>query len=341
LGEVFAKTKREDAKMQHVLVTGGAGYIGSHACKALAKAGFIPVTFDNLATGWEEAVKFGPFVQGDLMDRASVDAVFARYRPVAVMHFAALSLVGESMADPGKYWRVNVGSALNLCEAAVAAGCLNIVFSSTCATYGDQDGVLLDETSAQHPINAYGATKRAIEEMLDNFSAAYGLCRVIFRYFNVAGADPEGDLGEQHRPETHLIPLMLDAIEGRRPALTLHGTDYPTPDGTCVRDYVHVSDLVDAHVLGLNWLMDAKGNAEFNLGSGKGFSVREVIAASTAVTNRAVPVVAGPRRPGDAAALVSASTRAVEVLGWQPRHSTLQDMIRHAYDWGKKPGYVK
>lgn len=327
--------------MQHVLVTGGAGYIGAHACKALAQAGFVPVTFDNLATGWAEAVKFGPFVQGDLMDRAAVDAAFAHYRPVAVMHFAALSLVGESMADPGRYWRVNLGSAINLAEAAVAAGCLNFVFSSTCATYGDQDGVMLDEDTPQRPINAYGASKRAIEEMLNNFSAAYGLNRVIFRYFNVAGADPDGEVGEQHRPETHLIPLMLDAIEGRRPALTVFGSDYPTPDGTCVRDYVHVWDLVQAHVLGLRWLMDGKGNAEFNLGSGRGFSVREVIEASKSVTNRAVPVVEGPRRAGDAALLVSGSTKAVEVLGWQPRYTALQDMIRHAHDWGKKPGFSR
>jgi UDP-glucose 4-epimerase len=327
--------------MQTVLVTGGAGYIGAHACKALARAGFQPVAFDNLSTGWAEAVKFGPFVQGDLMNRADLDAAFARHRPVAVMHFAALSLVGDSMTDPGRYWRVNIGAALTLIEAALDAGCLNFVFSSTCATYGDQDGVLLDEHSVQRPINAYGASKRAIEDMLNNFSASHGLNRVIFRYFNVAGADPEGDLGEQHRPETHLIPLMLDAIEGRRPALTLHGTDYPTPDGTCLRDYVHVSDLVDAHVLGLGWLLDGKGNAEFNLGSGRGFSVREVIAASTAVTNRPVPVVEGPRRAGDAAALVSGSTRALEVLGWKPRYPDLADMIRHAYEWGQKPGFSK
>lgn len=327
--------------MHNVLVTGGAGYIGAHACKALARAGFRPVAFDNLSTGWAEAVKFGPFVQGDLLNRAEVDAAFARYRPVAVMHFAALSLVGDSMADPGRYWRVNVGAALNLIEAAVASGCLNFVFSSTCATYGDQDGVLLDEDSPQRPINAYGASKRAIEEMLNNFSAAHGLNRVIFRYFNVAGADPEGEIGEQHRPETHLIPLMLDAIAGRRPALTLHGTDYPTPDGTCVRDYVHVADLVDAHVLGLNWLLDGKGNAEFNLGSGQGFSVREVIAASRAVTNRAVPVVEGPRRAGDAAALVSGSTRAETVLGWRPRYKSLTEMIRHAHDWAQKPGFSR
>lgn len=326
---------------QNVLVTGGAGYIGSHACKALAAAGFVPVAFDNLSTGWQDAVKYGPFVQGDLADRAALDQAFSQYRPVAVMHFAALSLVPESMRDPGRYWRVNVVGALNLIEASLAAGCLNFVFSSTCATYGDQDGVMLDEDTPQRPINAYGASKRAIEEMLQTFSASAGLQHVIFRYFNVAGADPAGEIGEQHRPETHLIPLMLDAIEGRRPALTVYGADYPTSDGTCVRDYVHVMDLVDAHVLGLHWLLDGKGNRAFNLGSGRGFSVREVIAASRHVTNRAVPVVEGPRRAGDAASLVSGSLRAITELGWQPQRSDLAQMITDALGWAQKSGHLK
>ena len=326
---------------QHVLVTGGAGYIGAHACKVLAEAGFIPVAFDNLSTGWREAVKFGPFVQGDLLDRAAVDQAFAQYRPVAVFHFAALSLVGESMQDPGHYWRVNVNGALNLIESAVASGCLNFVFSSTCATYGDQDGVMLDEDTPQRPINAYGASKRAIEEILLNLSASSGLNHVIFRYFNVAGADPDGAVGEQHRPETHLIPLMLDAIAGRRPALTVFGSDYATADGTCVRDYVHVMDLVEAHVLGLRWLLDGKGNRAFNLGSGRGFSVRQVIEASRSVTNRTVPVIEGPRRPGDAAALVSGSTRARAELGWQPSRSTLPQMIKDALAWSQKPGFSR
>ena len=244
-----------------VLVTGGAGYIGSHACKALKAAGYLPVTYDNLVTGWQDAVKFGPFEQGDLADRARLDAVFARWKPDAVMHFAALSLVGDAMRDPGLYWRSNVLASLTLIEAAVAAGCLDFVFSSTCATYGDQDGVVLDEDTAQKPINAYGKSKLAIEQMLGDFSAAHGLRPVIFRYFNVAGADPDGEVGEHHRPETHLIPLMLDAVEGTRPALTVFGTDYPTPDGTCIRDYVHVMDLVDAHVLGLSWLELGKAPA--------------------------------------------------------------------------------
>ncbi|MCB2158762.1 MAG: UDP-glucose 4-epimerase, partial [Rhodobacteraceae bacterium] len=199
---------------RHVLVTGGAGYIGSHACKALARAGFVPVTFDNLCTGWRDAVRFGPFEEGDLADSSRLADVFDRWRPVAVMHFAALSLVGDSMRDPGRYWRANVLGALNLIEAAVAAGCLDFVFSSTCATYGDQDGVVLTEDTPQAPINAYGGSKRAIEEMLKDFGASHGLRSVIFRYFNVAGADPEAEVGEFHQPETHLVPLLLDAIAG-------------------------------------------------------------------------------------------------------------------------------
>ena len=315
------------------MVTGGAGYIGAHACKALRRAGYVPVTFDNLVTGWQDAVKFGPFEQGDLMDRSRLDEVFAKYAPVAVMHFAALSQVGESMSQPGRYWHNNVGGSLNLIEAAVDAACMNFVFSSTCATYGDQDNVVLDENSSQYPINAYGASKRAIEDILRDFEAAHGLRNVIFRYFNVAGADPEAEVGEFHQPETHLIPLMLDAIDGKRDALTIFGTDYDTPDGTCIRDYVHVCDLVDAHMLGLNWLLEDKGSRVFNLGTGTGFSVREVIDQSRAVTNRAVPFNEGARRAGDATKLVSGSTRAVAELGWQPDRSNLNTMIADAWRW--------
>ncbi len=324
---------------KHVLVTGGAGYIGSHACKALRDAGYVPVTFDNFNTGWREAVKFGPLEEGDLFDRARLDEVFAKWKPVAVMHFAALSLVGESMKDPGKYWRTNVTCALNLIEAAIAGGCMNFVFSSTCATYGDQDGVVLDENTRQMPINAYGGSKRAIEDMLRDFGASHGLKSVIFRYFNVAGCDPDAEVGEFHRPETHLIPLMLDAIDGRRPALTVFGSDYPTADGTCIRDYVHVSDLVDAHVLGLETLLDGKDSDVFCLGTGSGFSVREVIAKSRAVTNREVPIVEGERRPGDAAVLVCGSTKAVEQLGWTPKRPELETMIADAWRWHQTGHY--
>lgn len=327
--------------MTHVLVTGGAGYIGSHACKALKAAGYTPVTFDNLVTGWADAVKFGPFEQGDLLDRARLDEVFDKYKPIAVMHFAALSLVGESMELPGKYWRNNVVGSLNLIEAAAEAGCKNFVFSSTCATYGDQDNVVLNEDCVQLPINSYGASKRAIEDILVNFSESDGIDHVIFRYFNVAGADAEGEIGEHHRPETHLIPLVLDAIDGKRDALTIFGTDYDTPDGTCVRDYVHVCDLVDAHVLGLKWLQDGKGNRVFNLGTGDGFSVREVVDACGIVTNREVPMNVGARRAGDATKLVSGSERAAKELGWTPDRSKMETMVVDAWRWHQNGHYEK
>ncbi|MDJ1008443.1 MAG: UDP-glucose 4-epimerase GalE [Paracoccaceae bacterium] len=322
-----------------ILVTGGAGYIGSHACKALARAGFVPVTFDNLSTGWADAVKFGPFEQGDLLDRDRLDEVMALHQPAAVMHFAAASDVGEATRDPGKYWRNNVQGSLNLIEAMLAAGCLTMVFSSTCAVYGDADGVTLDETQPTNPINAYGASKLAIEAMLRDFGASDGFSSMIFRYFNVAGADPEGEVGEHHRPETHLVPLMLDAVTGQRPALTIFGTDYDTPDGTCIRDYVHVSDLVDAHIAGLSHLMGGGTGETLNLGTGHGFSVREVVAASGAITNRDVPIIEGGRRPGDAVKLVSGSTRAGELLGWTPHRSTMAQMIADAWRWHQSDGY--
>ncbi|MTH99934.1 UDP-glucose 4-epimerase GalE [Roseibium sp. RKSG952] len=327
--------------MNNILVTGGAGYIGSHACKALARAGYVPVTYDNLVTGWQDSVKFGPFERGDLLDRERLDEVFAKYKPAAVMHFAALSQVGEAMSKPGRYWSNNVTGSLNLIEAAVAADCLNFVFSSTCATYGEHDNVVLDEDTPQHPLNAYGASKRAIEDILRDFEASHRLKHVIFRYFNVAGADPDSEVGEFHRPETHLVPLMLDAIDGKRDALTVNGTDYDTPDGTCIRDYVHVCDLVDAHVLGLHWLEQDKGSRVFNLGTGSGFSVLDVISHSKAVTNRTVPYITGPRREGDCTKLVSGSARAETELGWQPKRSTLETMIADAWRWHQTGDYQK
>lgn len=325
--------------MKYVLITGGAGYIGSHACKLLYQQGFVPVAFDNLATGWANAVKFGPFVNGDLLDREALDAVFAHYKPVAVMHFAALSQVGEATREPGRYWRNNVLGSLNLLEAMVAADCRHIVFSSTCATYGDQDGVLLDESSALMPLNAYGSSKRAVEEILRDFSASYDIQAVIFRYFNVAGADVDAEIGEWHQPETHLIPLMIEAATGKRGALTIYGTDYPTDDGTCVRDYVHVVDLVEAHLKGLEWLISGRGNRVFNLGTGIGFSVKQVVAECKAATGYDVPHNLGPRRVGDAAVLVSGSVRATEELGWIPKRSTLRQMISDAWRWYQKGGY--
>ena len=327
------------ADKTYVLVTGGAGYIGSQACKTLHQAGYIPVVLDNLRTGWREAVKFGPFIEGDLLNQAVLDRIFKKYAPIAVMHFAALSQVGESMQAPGMYWKNNVLGSLNLIQSAVDHGCLNFVFSSTCAIYGDQDGIVLDENSDQYPINAYGASKRAVENILSDFETTYGLKHVIFRYFNVAGADPEADVGEFHQPETHLIPLILDAIDGKRDALTIFGTDYDTRDGTCIRDYVHVCDLVDAHILGLKWLLDGKDSKVFNLGTGDGFSVREVIEHAKHVTNTEVPVIEGHKRPGDCTKLVSGSQRASLELGWSANRSNLKQMITDAWRWHQHGHY--
>jgi len=322
--------------MANILVTGGAGYIGSHACKALAAAGHVPITYDNLVTGWADAVKFGPFERGDLHDTDHLTEVFARWKPEAVLHFAALSNVGEATDQPELYWRNNVGGSMNLLDAMVTAGCKKIVFSSTCATYGDRDGVVLDEAAGFAPLNAYGASKAAVESMLSDYGRAHGIAHVSFRYFNVAGADAAGEIGEAHDPETHLIPLALQAATGRRGALTIFGKDYDTPDGTCIRDYVHVEDLVEAHILGLDHL--ARGGVEtaFNLGTGRGFSVREVVEAVARVTGLEVPVIEGARRAGDAVALVSGSILAGEVLGWQAERSTLDAMIGSAHAWHQK-----
>lgn len=317
--------------MKNVLVTGGAGYIGSHACKALKIAGYNPVTFDNLVTGWADAVRFGPFEQGDIFDAALLDEVFARWQPVAVMHFAALSQVGEAMQEPGRYWRSNLVASLTLIEAAVRAGCLNFVFSSTCAVYGDQDGVVIDENTVQSPINAYGASKRAIEDVLRNFGHTYGLRSIIFRYFNVAGADPTGELSERHVPETHLIPILLEVAKGKRDHVKIFGSDYATPDGTCIRDYIHVADLVDAHLLGLQWLEAGRGSNVFCLGSGHGYSVRQVVEEARSIVGHPIPVIMADRRAGDAASLVCGSRHALQQLGWAPQRSLLPIMIEDAW----------
>ncbi len=325
--------------MVNILVTGGAGYIGSHACKALRKANFVPVVFDNFSNGWREATKFGPLVEGELLSQEDLRKAFQEYTPAAVMHFGALTQVGESVIQPEIYWHNNLVGSLNLFKTALEFSCKNIVFSSTCATYGNQDSVVLTEDSLQHPINAYGASKRAVEELLSQFETAYGMRSVIFRYFNVAGADPEAEVGEFHQPETHLIPLILRAIQTKRDPITLHGTDYDTPDGTCIRDYVHVSDLVDAHVLGLEWLLDGKPSNTFNLGTGHGFSVREVIEAAGRVTGQPVPIKEGPRRAGDCRKLVSGSERAQNELGWDASRSTLDQIIADAWRWQMSPQY--
>ncbi len=319
--------------MATVLVTGGAGYIGAHACKMLAEAGHVPVVFDSFRTGWREAVKFGPLVEGDLLDAAALAAAFRDHAPEAVIHFAALSNVGESMAAPELYWRNNVVGSLNLLAAMRDHGVGAIVFSSTAAVYGEAEAMPIAENAPTRPINPYGASKLAVEAMLEGFGAAHGLRSAVFRYFNVAGADPDRRVGEHHAPETHLVPLILDAAAGAREAITVYGEDYPTPDGTCIRDYIHVTDLIEAHLLGLERLLAGGGSLTVNLGTENGFSVREVIDAAREVVGVPFEVRKGARRPGDPARLVCENLRAREELGWRPARSTLPEMIGDGWAW--------
>ena len=319
--------------MTHVLVAGGAGYIGSHACKALSAAGFVPVTFDSLEHGHEELVRWGPLIRADITDRARLDIVISEFNPVAVMHFAAYTFVGESVSDPKKYYRNNVVGALTLFEAAVAAGIEAVVFSSTAAVYGVPEIVPIPETAPKQPINPYGRSKLMMEEILRDFDGAYGLRSVCLRYFNAAGADPDGETGEDHEPETHLIPRALMAAAGEIPHLDLFGTDYDTPDGTAVRDYVHVTDLADAHVRALAYLRGGGASDSFNLGTGRGFSVKEIIAATERCTGLGVPVKEAPRRAGDPPQLVADPTRARQRLGLATRHSDIDSIVGSAWRW--------
>ena len=319
-----------------VLVTGGAGYVGAHACKALAAAGYQPVVYDNLVHGHEQAVRWGPLERGELSDRARLDEVFDRHRPDAVMHFAAFTAVGESVSDPGKYYRNNVAGSLALIEATAAHGVDRLVFSSTAATYGLPGRIPITEDAPNNPINPYGRSKLMIEQILFDFEAAHGLKSAIMRYFNAAGASPDGEIGECHDPETHLIPLALDAITGKGPELTVFGSDYPTPDGTCVRDYIHVSDLAEAHVAALDRLAGGGATRVYNLGTGSGVSVREILNAIEKVTGKAVPHCLGPRRPGDPPVLVSDPSRARAELGWDAGMSDIETIIATAWSWHQR-----
>ena len=316
-----------------VLVTGGAGYIGSHTCKALAAAGYSPVALDNLVHGHRWAVRWGPFEQADLADREAIERVLRRHDIGAVIHFAAYAYVGESMADPGKYFRNNVAHTLNLLEAMRAVGVGRIVFSSTCATYGVPEAVPIAEGERQLPVNPYGESKLFIERALYWQGAAHGLRWTALRYFNAAGADPDGEIGEDHDPETHLIPLAIETALGRRRELQVLGTDYPTPDGTAVRDYVHVTDLADAHVRALRHLEGEGPSGALNLGTGRGHSVREVIAMVERVSGRKVNARNAPRRAGDPPVLIAAPGRARELLGWEPRWSSLETIVQTAHRW--------
>jgi UDP-arabinose 4-epimerase len=321
---------------QAILVTGGAGYVGAHACKALARAGYRPVVFDDLSRGRREAVRWGPLVEGELADCARLGAALAEHRVSAVMHFAAYAYVGESVTDPALYYRNNLGGTLALLEAMRDAGVGEIVFSSTCAVYGVPDAVPIREDAAQRPVNPYGETKLAIERALHWYGEAYGMRSAALRYFNAAGADPEGEIGECHEPETHLVPLVLQAALGQRPRIDIYGTDYPTPDGTAIRDYVHVHDLATAHLRALERLRAGGASLAVNLGTGSGHSVRQVIAAAERVSGRPVPARAAPRRPGDPPVLVADPSLAAELLGWRAEHSDLDTIIRTSLSWHQR-----
>lgn len=334
---VFNLTVMSSSK-DTVLVTGGAGYIGSHAVLALQQQGYCVIVLDTLVYGHRDLIEMlnAEFVEGDINDYELLCEVFRARNVSAVIHFAAYAYVGESCQSPGKYYRNNVVGTLTLLEAMRDSGVSKIVFSSTCATYGNPDAIPITESQVQRPINPYGMTKLTVERMLHDFDSAHDIKSVVFRYFNAAGADPEGRLGEDHDPETHLIPLVLLTALGKRESISIFGTDYPTEDGTCIRDYIHVSDLATAHILGLEYLLAGKDSTVFNLGNGNGFSVREVIDMARIVTQREISVIESDRRPGDPPALVGSSDKAKSVLRWQPQYSDLAQILQHAWRWHQK-----
>lgn len=319
--------------MSTILVVGGAGYIGSHMLKALHKGGYAVLTLDNLSGGFRDAVRYGEFIEGDLADCACLAQVFSRYKIDAVMHFASYIQVGESVLDPAKYYRNNVMNTQNLLDAMRVAGVQHFIFSSTAAVFGEPLRTPIDEDHPQRPINPYGRSKWMVEQMLQDYEQAYGLKSICLRYFNAAGADPQGELGERHEPETHLIPLVLQAASGRREAISVFGRDYDTPDGSCLRDYVHVDDLCQAHLLALQALQAGAGSAAYNLGNGEGFSVDEVIETARRVSGRTIVVNEGARRSGDPARLVADSQAIRSALGWTPRYADLDSIIAHAWAW--------
>jgi UDP-glucose 4-epimerase len=319
-----------------ILVTGGAGYIGSHVVRVLLKLGYEVLILDNLVCGHRDLVETvlkAPLIVGDIQDRSLLKEVFATYPITAVIHFAAYAYVGESIKEPAKYYRNNVIGTLNLLESMVKASVNYFVFSSTCATYGRPQIIPVTENEPQHPINPYGASKLMAEQILKDFSRVYGLKSVCFRFFNAAGASLDGQLGEDHNPEPHLLPLVLLAALGQKDCVSIFGTDYPTPDGTCIRDYIHVLDLAQAHILGLQYLLNGGTNETFNLGNGNGFSVRQVLEMAQEVTGKTIKVIEKERRLGDPPILVSSSEKARRVLGWQPEYTDLREMLSHAWRW--------
>lgn len=322
--------------MARILITGGAGYVGSHCAKALAAAGHEGIVLDDLSNGHRAHVQWGKLVEGDIRDTRVLDSIFASYSIDTVVHFAALAYVGESVTMPGKYYDVNINGTRVLLDAMIRAKVQRIVFSSSCAIYGEPEQIPITESARPGPINPYGFTKFVCEQMMSDFAGAYGIKSVRLRYFNAAGAEPSGEIGEDHDPETHLIPLVLDAALGRRPDIKIFGTDYRTPDGTAVRDYVHVSDLADAHVRAVQYLSKGGETVAINLASGKGASVRQVIDAARAITGLPINALDRPRRPGDPPTLVADASRASELLGWTPLRSDLATIMTDAWRWHQK-----
>lgn len=318
------------------LVVGGAGYIGSHMLKHLLRAGHEVVVADNFSTGHRSALAGGTLVELDIADAAALACLFATQQFDAVFHFASFIQVGESVNEPAKYYQNNLAATLNLLQAMVSAGVNNFIFSSTAAIYGEPTYIPIDEDHPKAAINPYGRSKWMVEQVLEDFDRAYGLKSVCLRYFNAAGADPEGQLGERHEPETHLLPLILQAAAGRRSAITVFGRDYDTPDGTCIRDYVHVSDLVAAHALAVDYLFAGGASTAVNLGNGQGFSVQQVIETARQVTGQAIAVSEAPRRAGDPPRLVADASRAKALLGWQPKYAALEQIVAHAWAWEQK-----
>ena len=316
-----------------VLVTGGAGFVGSHVCKALAADGYFPIVYDNLSHGHRWAIQWGPLEVGELADTERLSAVMAKYTPVAVLHFASSIEAGESVRDPGAFYENNVSNTVALLRTMNRKGLDRIVLSSSAAVYGDPQTLPMPEEHPQSPVSPYGATKAMCERILADFAVAHGMKSVALRYFNAAGADPDGELGEAHHPETHLIPIVLDAAAGLRPDIAVFGTDYDTPDGTCVRDYIHVADLADAHCRALRRTAQSSGAEAYNLGTGRGYSVREVVSTAERVTGRSIPARTEARRPGDPASLVADPSAAMRDLEWKPRYAALETQIEHAWNW--------
>ena len=319
-----------------VLVTGGAGYVGSHACKALARAGYRPVTYDNLSTGHESFVCWGPLLKGDIRDHAALRDAILRHEVTSVLHFAACAYVGESVINPQKYYDNNVNGTLSLLRAMLDTDTMAIVFSSSCAIYGEPEQTPIPESCAKQPVNPYGASKLMIERVLMDYTRAYGLQAVALRYFNAAGADPDAEVGEFRDPETHLIPRAMMSIRGHLDDFEVFGSDYPTPDGTAIRDYIHVSDLADAHVAALRRLQDGKAGGAYNLGTGQGYSVRQVLETISRETGEELRTPVGPRREGDPAELVADASLGRSELGWRPQLSDLETIIRTAWRWHKR-----